>query len=211
MSDARRALLILVVLASWTGTIAHSQNYEQRGEKQQYFPKGTFAEGPDDGDFLAGWYSAQLRAMGEPSLSVGNPSVGLTAYRFIWLRTFHHPIVARFVLADSGTGTLRLKMTDGAGGYSPGKLTMNSTFPLGVAQTKHILSLLDQVNFWNAPTIPPDEHRGCDGSEWILEGHHAATYHAVHRWSPRTGPVRELGLYLVLDIAKLDIPKQDIY
>jgi len=211
MIDARKVLLILVVLASWTGTIAHSQNYEQLGAKQQYFPRGTFARGGDNGDFLSGWYSRQLHAMGEPSLSTGARPAPAVTYRFTWLRTFHHPVVARMVLDGMGSGTLYLKMADGAGGYRPGKVILNSTIILKPAQVQEILSLLGKMDFWHAPTELVDGPNGSDGSEWLLEGSNQSAYHVIDRWTPQSGPLHDLGLYLVFDIAKLDIPKQEVY
>jgi hypothetical protein len=211
MVEARKALLIFVVLSSWTGTMTYSQSHEQEGAKQQYFRKGTFAEGQSDGSFVAGWYSSQLHAMGELPLSKGTTNENQATYRFIWLRTFHHPLVARLVLNGAGSGVLYVKMADGAGGYSPGKVIMNSTFILEREEAQNILSLLSKMDFWHAPTELVNGPSGCDGSEWILEGSNRAAYHVIDRWTPQSGPLHELGLYLVFDIAKLDIPKQEIY
>ncbi len=206
MIDARKALLIFAALASWTGLLAYSQ-----AAKQEYFPKGTFVEGRDDGDFRAGWYSRQLHAMGEPSLSTGAAPAPSVTYRFTWLRTFHHPVVARMVLDGMGSGTLYLKMADGAGGYRPGKVILNSTIVLKPAQVPEILSLLAQMDFWHAPTELVHGQSGTDGSEWLLEGSNQSAYHVVDRWTPQGGPLHDLGLYLVFDIAKLDVPKQEVY
>jgi hypothetical protein len=201
-----RFVLMLGVAASLS-----AQSYDQLGVNQEYFPKGAFADKRGDGSFLAGWYSSQLHAMGEPSLSAGARGEPGTKFRFTWLRTFHHPIAARVVLSESGVGTLRLKMADGAGGYKPGKLTMNAVFPLTQDQVQHILDLIRTMGFWQSSTIDANEHRGEDGAEWILEGQNQAGYHVIDRWSPKSGPLQGLGLYLVLDIAKVDIPKRDIY
>jgi hypothetical protein len=188
-----------------------AQSYEEMGVNQKYFPKGIFAQGKSDGDFVAGWYSSQLRAMKEPSLSASPTSEQATTYRFTWLRTFHHPLVARFVLNGSGSGTLYVKMADGAGGYNPGKVVLDSTFALKQDEVQKILSLLGEMEFWHAPTELLNGPSGCDGSQWILEGRDKLKYHVIDRWTPQSGPLRELGLYLVLDIAKLDIPKREVY
>ena len=52
---------------------------------------------------------------------------------------------------------------------------------------------------------------GTDGSQWIIEGVKKGQYHVVDRWMPKDGMVRELGLLLALDFAKLNIPKNEIY
>ncbi len=164
----RVTLGLALVVAHVTSFSA--QSFEELGAKQQYFPAGTFADKHSDGSFLAGWYSSQLQAMGEPSLSAGPTDKHEVTYRFTWLRTFHHPLVARMTLTDTGTGTLRFKMADGRGGYDPGKLTMDQSYILTQAEVQHILYLLRRMDFWKSSAIDPNEHRGCDGSEWILEG-----------------------------------------
>jgi hypothetical protein len=36
-------------------------------------------------------------------------------------------------------------------------------------------------------------------------------YRVIDRWTPEDGPLRELGLYLVLTLGKMDIPAKEIY
>lgn len=65
------------------------------------------------------WYSAHLDAMEERPLREA-VSTGGEAYRFLWLRTFHRPVVIR-VVARNGQIVLETKETDGHGGYAPGR------------------------------------------------------------------------------------------
>jgi len=115
------------------------------------------------------------------------------------------------MLDGIGSGILYVKMADGAGGYNPGKVIVNSNFVLKPGEVQTILLLLHKMDFWHAPTELANGPDGCDGSQWILEGSNQAAYHVLDRWTPRDGPLRELGLYLVFDIAKLDIPRNEIY
>jgi hypothetical protein len=48
-------------------------------------------------------------------------------------------------------------------------------------------------DFWKEPTEV--DSRGCDGSEWVLEGAAAGKYHVVDRWEG--GSLRPLGEYLL--------------
>ena len=181
-------------------------------EDPRYFPAGVFARGKWDNALAAQWYRGQLRALDEPAL-FNNPS--LTAevvYRFTWLRTFHHPIALRVVIHADGTGTLTAKMADGAGGYKPGKLTLNRTREISQAEVQRLSSLVQAMDFWHMPTEPPfDKGAGCFGAEWILEGLRGAEYHVVDRWSPEKGPLHKLGLYLVQDLGRIGIPPEAIY
>jgi hypothetical protein len=61
------------------------------------------------------WYSAQLRALKEPSLFQLASNALSHSYRFLWLRTFNHPIAIRVDIKPAGTGALTTKVTSGAG------------------------------------------------------------------------------------------------
>jgi hypothetical protein len=58
---------------------------------QQYFPEAAFDEQKKSNDFTAQWYSQQLKALQEPSLWEMSKSIKGQVYRFLWLRSFHHP------------------------------------------------------------------------------------------------------------------------
>lgn len=175
----------------------------------QFFPKSSLDLGGDD--FKAKWYSSQLRALGEPSLFALAKKEEAESYRFLWLRTFHHPIAVRVNhLQSDGSWILVVKMASGAGGYSPGTLTTNTSRKLTAQEVRALLSKFESSGFWNAPN-PVDDQTGTDGSGWIIEGVKAGHYHVIDRWSPKNGPARDLGLFLAFDLAKLSIPKNEIY
>lgn len=152
-----------------------------------YFPRGALdPSSTQSDDFDNNWYSTQLRAMAEPVLA---PSGATHAYRFTWLRTFHHPIAIR-VVAENGQFKLFATELDGAGGYSPGVVLRKKSVSLSSEQFEELEALILRNDFWNL--APHEETMGPDGSEWIVE---AATdrYHAVARWTPHDGALREIG------------------
>ncbi len=103
-------------------------------------------------------------------------------------------------------------MANGAGGFKPGKLTLNRTREISQADVQRLTSLVQAMDFWHMPTEPPLENAiGCDGAQWILEGLRGAEYHVVDRWSPEKGPLHKLGLYLVRDLGRIEIPPEAIY
>ena len=98
---------------------------------QQYFPDHAFEDDGKLNNFIVQWYSEQLSALQEPSLwELSRSSKSPEIYRFLWLRTFDHPLAVRVEVADDGTGMLTVKMSGGAGGYKPGKLIENRTRPI---------------------------------------------------------------------------------
>ena len=158
-----------------------------------YFPKGRFAGSyASRDDFINGWYSRHLKALGEPSLLSGYQ--GREAYRFLWLRSFHHPIAVR-VERNPNSIDLTLTETSGRGGYDPGTPLQHTAKQMTVSQWCEFLSLLNKSNFWSLEDVKDD--MGNDGAEWILEGVRDDHYSVVDRWSPRDGTYRDACILLL--------------
>ncbi len=175
-----------------------------------YFPKGALAAQPQPDQFKSEWYSHQLIALEEPSLLEASRS-SVEQYRFLWVRTFHHPVVIRLVVNADGSGTLTEKIASGQGGYDPGKLDHNVLRPITAKEVGSYLSMIRKAKFWSLPTYPPPSSMiGCDGSEWIIEGVKGGEYHVVNRWTPGKGPVFELGMAM-LGLTSIKVPKNEMY
>ena len=188
----------LIIAIALTVSVCHAQ----------FFPKSSLD--PRGDNFKANWYSAQLRALKEPSLLHMADNPAFHSYRFLWLRTFNHPIAIRIEIKPDGTGALTIKMTSGAGGYAPGTLIENTSRALEERQVKSFLALVDGVNFWTAPN-PVNDQTGTDGSQWIIEGVRGGKYHVVDRWMPKSGVAYDLGAFLAFDLAKMNMTKREIY
>lgn len=174
----------------------------------QFFPKSALDLRGDDSK--ANWYSTQLRALKEPSLWALAKNGKAESYRFLWLRTFHHPIAIRLNLNADGTWILVTKISSGAGGYSPGTLIRSTSRKLTAEEAQEFLSTVEKVGFWNAPN-PVNDQIGLDGSQWIIEGVKTGHYHVVDRWTPKSGIARELGIVLAFNLARLNISQNEIY
>ena len=147
--------------------------------------------------FVLNWYSSALYAFKEPILY--NYYQGHDIYRFLWLRSFHRPVV--FILSKNGdTVSLTTKELDRQPNFfamkysTPGKpdslviadrkanIVVNETKKLSAIEWKKFESLLTQCNFWSMNTT--EKVNGNDGSEWIIEAHLQDKYAFVDRWSP---------------------------
>jgi hypothetical protein len=180
--------------------------------QETYFPKGALASDARGDSFRAGWYSQHLKALQEPSLLELGQDSSFQSYRFIWLRTFHHPVVVRINIMPDGTGDLTVKVADGAGGYDPGKIIENTSHTLKREDIAIFEERISATGFWRLPSYQEDKNRvHLDGSQWIIEGIKDGKYHVVDRWTPAKGEIRELGLCLALQLAKLKIPKDELY
>jgi hypothetical protein len=175
----------------------------------RYFPKGSLSANPQSDEFSAKWYTEQLVALREPSLWESSKTQQTQSYRFLWLRTFHHPVAIRIDVSPNGTSRLTTKITSGAGGYAPGKLIKNVAVTLNKEQTDWFLEKIVEHKLWQLP--PMQETGGEDGAQWIVEGIKDGSYHIVDRWSPQDGDVRAIGLIMINDLAKLTLKPSEVY
>jgi len=160
-------------------------------------------------DFPPAYYEKHLTALNEPSLWEASKGQKTESYRFLWLRTFHHPIAVRVDLKADGTSLLTTKISSGSGGYDPGKLIQDETLGLTREQTNRFLGQIEADNFWKLPSVQRD--RGVDGAQWIIEGIRNGSYHVVDRWSPTNGEIRALGLFMVNELAKIKVAGSEVY
>lgn len=175
----------------------------------RYFPEGSLSSNRQIDEFTAKWYSKQLSALEEPSLWELSTTQKTQSYRFLWLRTFHHPIAVRVDINIDGTSRLTTKIANGAGGYEPGKLVENKTVTMSKEQTDWFLGKIEQHKFWKLHLV--EKTGGCDGARWIIEGIKDGSYKMVDQWSPHEGDVHAIGLVMVNDLAKLKLPSSEIY
>ena len=185
MKRSAAAMMILIIFAA------------NSSADEPYFPPYVFDPGDHMNQFIVDWYTEHLKALDEPSLLArkGNGH----AYRFLWLRTFHEPIVIRIMILDDGSGTVEVKVADGKGGYEPGEIIVSEEKTLAPEDVERFLSAVKKAQFWNEPAqeeIDEQEIR-LDGAQWILEGVHQGEYHVVSRWSPDKGPYRKLCLLMI--------------
>jgi hypothetical protein len=126
--------------------------------------------------FELNWYSSALYSFREPLLY--NYYLGHDVYRFLWLRSFHRPMV--FSLHKEKKNVwLITKELDKQSAF----IIFNQTTQLSLKEWREFESLLAQCSFW---TMPPSKiNSGKDGSEWIIEGHLCHRYWLVNRWSPK--------------------------
>ncbi len=184
---------------------------------QQYFPPGVLGTNAKQDEITNQLYSKHLRALEEPSLwEMSKRDMTTEEYRFLYLRSFHHPISIRLVVMPDHTAKLISKETSGKGGYEPGKMIRNRETYQSKVQTEGFLAVPNNtLSFWDLPTLL-EENKSVvhlDGAHWIFEGVKQGDYHIVDRWSPNRidDPIRVIGTTLMIDLAHLKFLYQDIY
>ncbi len=218
----------LIQLANYRGNIRLKKLYESYNKQSSYFPISAFVDLPNDWQtnysvnvlvyvsdsefkvsgvesavFHINWYASNLKACNEPVLWDTLPT---KVFRFLWLRTFHHPIVIG-LQNKNDTVTLYWKVCDGKGGYEHGKLIIDKSKTLTINEWNDFVASIDSIGFWNLPSTKYNI-LGNDGAQWILEGKEPGRYHVVDRWS---GGVIITACLKLLEMTDLKIKKEDIY
>lgn len=177
-----------------------------------YFPKNALSDDSWSDHFKAAWYSRVLTCLNEPSLLELGKERNREVYRFLWIRSFHRAVAVRFEVRTDQTGMLTTKVANGEGGFlqTITHLIEDVSRPLSREQTRAFLSELERTGFWSLHGGPLDQV-GADGAQWIIEGVRKGKYHVVDRWSPKTGPIRELGLMFLFGMAQMNIPGDQVY
>lgn len=149
-------------------------------------------------DFEDKWFSKHLSAAEEPSLfeqSLRLPIDVVTSYRFIWLPSFHAPIMVRIDQRRDGTMILTAKRLTGQGGYDPGHIGSTTTRRLTAKESEDIRQMFAASDLIAFKTNPCD--LGADGAVWLVETRVGGQYRIVKQWSPQNGPVRRTGMALL--------------
>lgn len=186
----RLASILLVGLASGSGChppAPHASTFTPQGQEKTAIDS-----------LLTAWMDDQLARLGEAPLRAAGP--GEEIYRFVWMRTWHHPVVITAEWNARG-GRLVGREFDGYGGYEPGSLLRVVDRPLRAAEWTTLKRALDSARFWTLPLAQPFPERGLDGATWTVEGAAPGRYHRVSRWSPEPdsphAPFRAVGLQLL--------------
>lgn len=213
LAIARRLLLVAAICgfiadcSSSSGAVVSSvREHCPSADDDYFFPRGVLdKDNPESDLFSRNWYSESLRRMGEPSLSCVSEGYSET-YRFLWLRTFAHPISVRINQSQNKIEIEAYELS-GAGGYDPGTIAKHIRKTVSFSEWERLRSAFARVDFWNLPT--KDSRLGADGAEWIIEGRRDKAYHVVDRWSPE-GHDRDVGL-MFLDLAGFSTIGMDVY
>jgi hypothetical protein len=205
-----KSLVLAILTLSFPGCGAREpkgfNTYSYCGGKigdKRFLPESLAYEG----DGLGGSsLAAILRASGEPSLMCGPPTKAL---RFIWVRTFHSPVILSVTLDDERP-TIRSYEFEGMGGYprDAEKIIRHSVKVLSAPEIRTIRDAIHWSRVWMRPL--EDGREGLDGSQWIFEVRDGENYNITKTWMPSRGGLRDLG-YLLIEYSGLTFVREDIY
>jgi hypothetical protein len=161
---------------------------------ESYFPEHSFSADPQSSDLIDNQYAKRLTSLNEPSL-LQLSNAGGFHLRFLWLRSFHAPVVISLQQAGDQY-TLTVKQLRGKDAIDSDDLAVDRTRYLTKDELATFSQLFGNVCFWNMPSISA-EPLSEDGAWWIVESVWEGRYHIVSRQSPEDGPYRQICLYLL--------------
>ena len=176
--------------------------------KGAYFPQGAFFQDTLLDQSFANAYTRRFKQMNESSLWFLPDEVPYGVYRFVWLRSFHSPVVVR-IWIDAGKRMTTVKELSRVieSGSSP--LQVERTRSLTPDEWQTFSRLVDTSCFWDMKSTF-DDPIAEDGAWWVLEGAWDGHYHITHRQSPSDQSYRELCLYM-LKLSGLPLNDSEIY
>ncbi|WP_428149087.1 hypothetical protein [Brevundimonas sp.] len=149
-------------------------------------------------EFYGEWFGGELADFQEPSL-YHRPITALRSVRFLWLRSFHDPIVVRIDDLPDGSKQLTAKRRPGGAGF-----TEDGTPSIAAERVRRMGTLeIDQFEtaFREAALLDqPDAGCSCcvDGAQWIIEVSDPERGYRYRRYqSPEEGIEREVGLAML--------------
>lgn len=135
--------------------------------------------------FRNSWYSDTLAAFEEPPLSNWADRENIqTAYRFIYIPSFHPSLVIRVWGDILSTPCLQAVTKVGS------KVGSEEPWMLTEAKSLELLTAINENKFW--PSITWDLSMGLDGSRWVFEGWNQGKYKWLDAWTPNNGPAYRL-------------------
>lgn len=180
------------------------------------------------------WIVSRLKEMQERPLKEVGPND--SAYRFLWLRSFHQPLCVTAYFPDDGQSFVTGKVIETApraGATDPVRRNELKTVRIQLSKERAgaLKKAFEQKNFfWLDPyddyTRPPliefdfngrhfSSPTGAimkDGASWVIEGWNHGAYRFLQRQSPgEDDPVSELATLLMTESKLLPKNEREIY
>ena len=136
-------------------------------------------------EFPASGYST-LAALEEPLLSNwANQEKIQTAYRFIYIPTFHPSLIIRVWATKLARPSLYIVIKRGS------KIWSEKCWMLTEEKYLGLVTAINENKFWSSITW--NLSGGFDGELWVFEGWNEGNYKFLEAWSPDNGPAYRLG------------------
>ncbi len=138
------------------------------------------------------WYSGLWREADEPSLYLKSQDPhAIPSLRFSWAPALRPAVFVRIDHMPSGGDRLTAKMLPSVGGDDQDFGAKRFERYLRPGELQTLTALLGRAKPFDLIPTPCDA--GADGAQWILEDAAPGRYRMVNRWSPKSGPIYQVG------------------
>lgn len=139
----------------------------------------------EESDFDRKWYDEVITGFKlediSKSMETANAVVEYRIVHNVALLGYYYYSLQVF---DDGTGKFFYKVHKSEN-FVTGKLLLNETKQLSKEETQNLLDVINNNDFWNIPTIHPDDEAGCDGETYFIEGCAESKRHFIRMWEPK--------------------------
>lgn len=168
-----------------------------KAEKNNNVPKAESIFSYDK-DFTRSWYLYINDGLGQKDIETSiKESNAVAEYRVVYNIALLGYYYYTLQVYKNGTGKFNYIAHLGEQ-FEDGRLLLNKASILSKNDTDMLLKAIKENDFWNIPTVHPDEELGCDGTTVFIEGYSNGNTHFIHMWEPG----KEYGIYKILKAFK---------
>jgi len=131
-----------------------------------------------------GWYDRVIKGFKQEELSKTAAEANIDAeYRVVYNVAMQRYDYYSLRVFTDGTGEIHY-MVHKSEDFQKGEIILNETKALSAAEVKSLTNVIEKNDFFNIPTIHPDEVDGCDGKTIFIEGYKDGKFYFIKMWEP---------------------------
>lgn len=177
-------LIILFVIIPFSNCMCENANQGMENSTN------TVLNGNIDFDFertewnYRKWYDEVISGLKQEDISISVANEKVTAeYRVVYnIALLGYDYYSLRVFSD-GTGefTFIIYLSED---FTKGEIILNETKCINIDGVQELLTVIQENNFFDIPTIHPDEIMGLDGTTVFIEGYENGKTHFIRMWEP---------------------------
>ena len=130
------------------------------------------------------WYNKVIKGLRQHSIQRSVKTArAQEEYRVVYSVSFRGYDYYSFQVFPDGTGRFRFIVHESQF-FRIGRILTNVSKDMSRQETKTLLTVIKDNDFYNIPTRHPAENPGEDGSSVFVEGYNNSTIHYIEMWMP---------------------------
>jgi hypothetical protein len=141
------------------------------------------------------WYGEVIEGFGQDDIFITTANEMVIAeYRVVYSYAKWGYHYYSFQVFSRGSGVFRY-MVHHSQFFDSGEMILNTSFRLSDDEVENLISVIERNDFFNIPTIHPDEKTGFDGHTIFIEGYDVLEdeYNFIRMWMPE----KKHGIYRI--------------